>query len=81
MKRAVSLKERQYNLADWWRTVTFAWKAAACTVALAGIIIGGALAKQPFGRVAPTTSVQKALFADNEPSLSKTYTTIVIAGR
>lgn len=80
VKKAISQIEGQYSFSDWWRSVTFAWKAAACSVALAGIILGGMLAKQPFGQAAPIAGINKILFAENEPSLSKTYTMALLAG-
>jgi len=79
-RKAISRTEEQYTFADWWRNIAFAWKAAACAAALAGIITGGILARQPFGQPLTTAGANKALFADNEPSLSKTYTTALLAG-
>ncbi len=78
VRKAVSQRERQYSFADWWRGITFSWKAAACAAALAGLLVGGFIAKSPFRQTQMVAGAGKILFFDNETSLDNSYTTALL---
>lgn len=80
VRKAALQREERFNFADWWQSVTFVWKAAAYTAALAGILVGGMFAKFPFGNQTPNDNEIKLVLADDESSLSKSYTIVLQQG-
>lgn len=80
VRKAVLQKEERFDFADWWRSVTFVWKAATYTAALAGILVGGMFAKFPFGNQTPNDNEIKLVLSDDESSLSKSYTIVLQQG-
>lgn len=80
VKNAISQRVKEYNISFRWRSLTYAWKAAACAAALTGLLMGGFFAKTPFGHNERAADVNKILFSDNEPSLTNSYIMALLNG-
>ena len=78
IRKASKQPEEKLNFIDWWQNITYGWKAAACIVAIAGMLFGGIFAKFPFANQMTPNSEIKLLLADDEYSISKSYTMVLL---
>jgi anti-sigma factor RsiW len=82
VRKAVSRRRAESGLAGWWETFGGAWRFAACTAVLLGLLSGGVVSKLVLTQTAAINANDGIVsYSDSEPSLSATYGQMIFVGQ